>query len=41
VGILALVDLMPIADPLVDRSLGGLDLGYLQKTGWVSHGWPP
>jgi hypothetical protein len=41
VGILALIDLVPVTDPLVHRSLGGLDLGYLQKTRWVSHDWPP
>jgi hypothetical protein len=41
VGILAFVDLAPVADALVDGSLGGLDLGDLQKSGWVSHGWPP
>jgi hypothetical protein len=41
VRILAFVDLFPVADPLVDRALGRLDLGDLEKTGWISHGWPP
>ena len=31
VRILPFVDLAPVADTLVDRSLGGLDLGYLQE----------
>ena len=41
VRVLLFVDLVPVADPLVDRSLGGLDLGYLQESVWISHGWPP
>jgi hypothetical protein len=41
VRILAFVDLAPVADPLVDRSLGGLDLGDVQESVRISHGWPP
>jgi hypothetical protein len=39
--VLLFVDLTPVADALVDRALGGLDLRNLEKSGGISHGWPP
>ena len=41
VGILLFVDLAPVADTLVDGSLGGFDLGNLEKSCRISHGLPP
>lgn len=41
VGVLAFVHLAPVTHPLVDRPLGGLDLGDLQKADGISHGSPP
>jgi len=39
--ILLLVDLAPVADALVDGSLGGFDFGNSQETCRISHGSPP
>jgi hypothetical protein len=41
VRILLLVDLAPVTDALVDRPLGGINFGNLEKSGRISHGWPP
>jgi hypothetical protein len=41
VRVLLFVDLTPVADAFVDRPLGRVDLGYLEETGGISHGWPP
>ena len=41
VRVLSLVDLAPVADAFVDRSLGGLDLGYFEESVRISHGSPP
>jgi hypothetical protein len=39
--ILSFIDLAPIADPLVDRPLGRLDLLHLEESMRISHGSPP
>jgi hypothetical protein len=41
VRVLEFVDLAPVADALIDRPLGGLDLGYFEEPVRISHGWPP
>ena len=38
---LPLVDLVPVADPFVDRPLGRLDLVHFEKSAGISHGSPP
>ncbi len=41
VRVLPLVDLAPVPDPLIDRSLRRLDLRYLEEAVRISHGSPP
>ena len=40
-GLLPFVDLLPVADSLVDGSLGRFHLADLEKTMRISHGSPP